>query len=223
MKLSLATRIFLGYAAVLVTYALVSAFSVLQMGQNQVEIRLVSQGYLQLSQNAAEIETHHKNLERETERLLDEANVEKRRSPMGLRGLYPPSLAQTIEEAQAKANEILGFAPPSEARFGRELDQKRAGLPRRYAEYEEGGHGVSKLREANTSDKARTSQQVEQFKQLQASIGRDIRLLRISLNNQTLDRVNKAEQRERRTGLLIIGGSIFAIVVGLLATAFSTR
>jgi len=49
MRLSLATRIFLGYAAVLVTFALVSAFSVVQMHQNQVEIQLVSQGYLSLS------------------------------------------------------------------------------------------------------------------------------------------------------------------------------
>ena len=56
MNLSLATRIFLSYAVVLTTFAAVSIFSVLEMHQNQQEIRLVSQGYLHLSQDASTIE-----------------------------------------------------------------------------------------------------------------------------------------------------------------------
>src|SRR5260370_16082147 len=99
MKLSLATRIFLGYAAVLVTFALVSAFSVLEMHQTQAELRLVSQGYLPLSQETAAIETFHKTLERDTEKLLGEESVESRRALM-LLGLNPPVMAVSIADAR---------------------------------------------------------------------------------------------------------------------------
>ena len=80
MKLSLATRIFLGYAVVLVTFGAVSLFSVAELHRNQQEIRLVSQGYLQLSQDAAALETFHTNQDKDTERLLDEQSVETRRA-----------------------------------------------------------------------------------------------------------------------------------------------
>ena len=71
MQLSLATRIFLGYAVVLATFAAVSIFSVAEMHRNQLEIRLVSEGYLHLSQDAAAIETLQQNQAKDTERLLD--------------------------------------------------------------------------------------------------------------------------------------------------------
>ena len=59
MRVSLATRIFLGYSAVLVTFAAVSLFGVSAMHENQAELRLISQGYLPLSQDAAALEALH--------------------------------------------------------------------------------------------------------------------------------------------------------------------
>ena len=49
MRLSLATRIFLGYAVVLVTFGAVSIFAVAEMHRNQGDIRLVSQELTQVS------------------------------------------------------------------------------------------------------------------------------------------------------------------------------
>src|SRR5688572_3891976 len=112
MKLSLATRIFLGYAVVLVTFGLVSLFSVTELHRNRLEIRLVSQGYLQLSQDAAELETFHTTQEKDTERLLEEGNVEARRAFIRLARLYfPPLMSQRLTTAQGKAREVLAFAP----------------------------------------------------------------------------------------------------------------
>src|SRR5690242_4072510 len=71
MNLSLATRIFIGYAVVLTTFGAVSIFSVSELHRNQQEIRLVSQGYLHLSQETSAIETMHKNRERDTDRVLE--------------------------------------------------------------------------------------------------------------------------------------------------------
>src|ERR1700694_5228757 len=223
MKLSLATQIFIGHAAVLVTFALVSTFSVLEMHQNQQEIRLVSRGYLHLSKDTAAIETFHKTLEMRTERLFEVGSAEKRRALIGLERLYPAGMSQQIQDAQGKANELLTFAPASEAPFVRELAQRLGDLANRYASYERSASSIFTQLEANPLDRAGLDQQLEDFKQLQSSIGREIRLIRASLENRILERVQKAEQRERRTGLAIIGWSVFAIALGLLATGFSAR
>src|SRR6185295_681684 len=111
MKLSLATRIFLGYAAVLVTFGAVSVFSVAQMHRNQQEIRLVSQGYLHLSQDAAAIETLQKNRVRDTARILEEQNADARRALVRLSRLYfPPLMAQRLSQGHQRAEDLLPMA-----------------------------------------------------------------------------------------------------------------
>ncbi|HXN40283.1 MAG TPA: sensor histidine kinase, partial [Myxococcaceae bacterium] len=136
MRLSLATRIFLGYAAVLVTFALVSAFSVVQMHQNQVEIQLVSQGYLSLSLDTSAIHTLYRNLQKHTEALYEEGSAEKRRVLVGLVRRYVNELPEPMTEAQATARRIREFAPASEQKFIQELDQKLVDLRTRYGAYE---------------------------------------------------------------------------------------
>ena len=97
MKLSLATRIFLGYAVVLVTFGAVSLFSVAELHRNRLEIRLVSQGYLQLSQDAAALETlPHQPGQGHRSARWSEDNVETRRALIPLARLYFPSLTQRL-------------------------------------------------------------------------------------------------------------------------------
>jgi len=125
MKLSLATRNFLGYAVVLVTFGAVSVFSVAEMHRNQQEVRLVSQGYLHLSQDAAAIETLQKNRVRDTARLLEEQNAEARRALVRLSRLYfPPLMAQRLSQGQQRAEELLPLAPGAQAGHLRELVAK---------------------------------------------------------------------------------------------------
>ncbi len=162
MQLSLATRIFLGYAVVLATFAAVSIFSVAEMHRNQLEIRLVSEGYLHLSQDAAAIETLHLNQAMDTDRLFEEQSVDTRRTLIRLARLWFPHVMVV-------------------------------------------------------------NQQMGELKQLEGSIGRDIRFIHAALEKRINDQVAKAEQRERRTGVTIIALSVLAIGVGLLATAISAR
>src|SRR6266849_1108175 len=222
MRLSLATRIFLGYAAVLVTFALVSAFSVVQMHQNQVEIQLVSQGYLSLSLDTSAIHTLYRNLQKHTEALYEEGSAEKRRVLVGLVRRYVNELPDQMTDAQSTARRIREFAPASEQKFIQELEQKLVDLRTRYGAYERTANQVLIEVESGRTG-ALASPQIEQMKQLETSIGTEIRFVNASVENRIRERVGKAEERERRTGLLIIGWSVFAIVVGLLATAFSTR
>lgn len=224
MKLSLTTRIFLGYALVLVTFGLVSLFSVSELHQNRLEIRLVSQGYLQLSQDAAALETFHTNQEKDTERLLEEDNVETRRALIRLARLYfPPLMAQRLADARAKAREVLTFAPESEVPFVRELDSRFNDLAGRYDAYGRAADAVFNALATANPDRARVAQATTELRQMENAIGRELRVLRTALSNRIRERVDGAEERERRTGLYIITLSLAAIGVGLGATAFSAR
>lgn len=224
MKLSLATRIFLGYAVVLVTFGAVSLFSVAELHRNRIEIRLVSQGYLQLSQDAAALETFHTNQEKDTARLLDEENVETRRSLIRLARLYfPPLMTQRLDDARSKAREILTFAPTSEVPFVRELDGRLGDLAARYAAYGRTADAVFNALATASPDRSRVAQVTAELRQQENAIGRELRVLRAALGNRIRERVDGAEERERRTGLAIITLSLVAIGVGLGATAFSAR
>ena len=70
--LSLATRIFLGHAAVLCTFGVVALFSVSELHRGQQEMRLVGQGYLQLLQEAAALEGFQKNQVQESTQIARE-------------------------------------------------------------------------------------------------------------------------------------------------------
>jgi two-component system NtrC family sensor kinase len=224
MKLSLATRIFLGYAAVLVTFGAVSLFSVAEMHQNQQEIRLVSQGYLHLSQEAASIETFHKNESRDLARVLDEKSPETRRALIRLAKLYfPPLIAQHLASAREKTNEMLEVAPASEHPFLHELAARLTEMDERHHATDVALDGLLAELSRSSPDPAAISRRRAELDAATGGLEGDVRYLHGALENRIRERVEKAEQRERRTGVAIIALSVLAIAVGLIATALSAR
>ncbi|MBJ6761992.1 HAMP domain-containing protein [Myxococcaceae bacterium JPH2] len=224
MKLSLATRIFLGYAVVLVTFGAVSLFSVTELHRNRLEIRLVSQGYLQLSQDAAELEALHNNQKKDTERLFDQNSVETRRALIRLTRLYfPPHMAQRLGTARARAREVLSFAPSGEMPFVRGLDARFGELAHQYEAYGRAAEAVYAVLAADAPDHVALARSMGDLSQVESTISRELSVLRTTLENRIRERVDGAEERERRTGLAIITLSVMAIGVGLGATAWSAR
>src|SRR5690349_3950935 len=224
MKLSLATRIFLGYAVVLVTFGAVSLFSVAELHRNQLEIRLVSQGYLQLSQDAAALDSFHTNQEKDTERLLEEGNAETRRALIRLARLYVPSLmSERLSDALARAREVRALAPPGEVPFVQDLESRLGELAHRYPTYGRAAEAVFTVLASDSPPADEVTRAATELRQQENAIGRDIRFLRAALTNRIRERVDGAEDRERRTGLAIITLSVLAIIVGLVATAWSAR
>lgn len=224
MKLSLATRIFLGYAVVLVTFGAVSLFSVAELHRNQQEIRLVSQGYLQLSQDAAALETSHTSQGKDTERLLDEENPETRRALIRLARLYiSPVMSQRLATMRTTAQMILTYAPASELPFVRELEAHFKELEAQYAAHGRMAEAVFTALAADTVDRDQVAASTAELRQVETIIGRELRALRAILDNRIRERVDRAEDHERRTGLAIITLSLLAVGVGLGATLLSAR
>lgn len=224
MRLSLATRIFLGYAAVLTTFGAVSLFSVTEMHRNQVEIRLVSEGYLHLSQDAAAIETFHRNQQKDTQRLREEASVETRRALIRLSRLFFPNLmAEKLTAGKETAKKVLEFAPESEKPFINEVAQRLEELTQRYREYQEAAEAAFGVLERNEPDKKAAEERLDRLQQMETAIAGNIRLLHGALEARIVERVTRTQERERRTGVVILGLSVVAIAVGLLATLVAAR
>lgn len=224
MRLSLATRIFLGYAAVLLTFGAVSLFSVREMHRNQLEIRLVSDGYLPLSNTVATIETFHKNHAAELDRLPKEKSPDIRRNMIRLaRQYFLSSMNEHLDEGERQLVAALEFAPPSEATFLRESQQKFAELRRRFAEYAEASNAAFHVLENDVPDWEQARNRLDKVTQLGNTISPTISLLRDALKKRISVRVEQAQERERRTGVGIIALSVLAIGVGLLATGLAAR
>lgn len=224
MKLSLTTRIFLGYAVVLVTFGAVSGFSVLTLRQNQVEIRLVSEGYLGLSQTVAAIETFQANQAKDTERLRDERSVETRKALIRLARLYFPGLmAGRLQSGKDTAVKVLEFAPEAEKPFVTDVAKKFDELKLRFDEYELAADQAFRLLETDTPDWDKANAALDRLQQMENSLSSTIRLLHGSLEARIHERVRLTQERERRTGVAIILLPVVAIGVGLLATGLAAR
>jgi signal transduction histidine kinase len=224
MRLSLATRIFLGYAAVLLTFGAVSLFAVAEMRRSQEEIRLVAQGYLHLSQTSADIEAYFNSQQRDMSRLRDEKNPEARRLVISLaRRYFQATMSQKIAEGHQRAAEARQYANAAEGVFVRDVDAKLTEIEAAIGRYVEAREEAFKVLEAATVDAALAEDKSDRATILQNQINSSLRLLHASLETRILDRVAQAQERERRTGAVIIALSVLAILVGLLATAFAAR
>lgn len=223
MNLSLATRIFLGYAVVLLTFGAVSIYSVVQMRAVGREIRLVSEGYLPLTKAAAQIETFHKNRQRDTERLLDERQPETQRALIKLARVYFPQLMRDrLASARAMASASLERAPDSEDPFLHGLDDRIRELVASYEEYERAAEQVFSIIEAR-GQVERGNAAVQALQTLEKRIDRDIKVVSLMLDQRIAERVRAAERRERQSAWAIIALSLTAIALGLIATVISGR
>ncbi len=223
MNLTLATRIFVGYAVVTLTFGAVSVYSVIQLRSIGREIRLVSEGYLPLTKAAAQIESLHKNRERDTERLFDEKAPEGRRLLIKLARVYfPQAIRERLQGAEAMARQSRERAPGAEVSFLEGLDARIAELTSLYEDYERAsGLLFDNIERSGQADKG--SDAARSVSALEKRIDREIKVLGLMLEQRVAERVRVADGRERQSAWAIIALSLAAIALGLLATAMAGR
>lgn len=224
MRLSLATRIFLGYAVVLVTFGAVSLFSVRELHRGQIEIRLLSEGYLALSQSAATLESFQKNQANDTTRLREQSDVAVRRMMIQLaRRYFFEQMDRQLEEALALTRRLEEFAPDDETIFILDARRRLLELVTRYDEYRSVANDAYLVLEQERPDEAAANARLDRLQDAETALGGTIKLLHSSIESRTRQRVALTQERERRTGVAIIALSVLAIAVGLLATGFAAR
>lgn len=224
MRLSIATRIFLGFAAVLTVFGAVSSFAVWRMHAVGEEIRLVSEGYLPLTKVAAQLETFHKNKQRDTDRLLEETDPRTQRILIKLARLYFPRIVrEKLDQGRQLVADTRRLAGPEEQQFLDDVERRFAELAEQYDAYDASAAVLfAALENEGVADPAH-DQRGRELKRIERRIDRSLKLLSHTLEGRIQERVREAQAQERRSSWAIVGFSIGAIALGLLATILSQR
>jgi signal transduction histidine kinase len=176
----------------------------------------VSQGYLPLAQDAAALDSFQRNQAQEAAQISAETDPQTRAALARLAPLtYPPLLRSRLSSLEATLSTLKATAPTSERAFLDSVQTRVEHVARDLAVVERATAGS--WAEAPPPDAART------LATAQDSLARELRALRAALDTRTRAVVEEAERRDRRRGVLLIGLSVAAIAVGLLATALSAR
>lgn len=224
VRLSLATKIFLGFALVVCTFGAVSAYSVVTLHRVGEGIRVVSQAYLPLTTVAAQVETFHKNRARDLQRLLDEKDQRTQRALIKLARLYyPQEMHKRLQAGHIIVGSSIPFATSSEQQFLQDLDRRFNDLAQRYETFDQKSEALFTLLERDHPDSAAIGQQSRELLAVQQQLDRDIKLLTSSLDTRVSFRVATASAEERRGAWAIIVLTIGAILLGLLVTVASLR
>ena len=119
MRISIATKVFLGFVAVLVTSGALSTFGIVRMHRIGQSLRLISSGYFPLTRTAGSMEALQKERTRSSDRLLDESDPKQRRALIDLDRTYVSrAVAGGLSRAREQVQAALKTAEEVE---GREL------------------------------------------------------------------------------------------------------
>ncbi|MCL2011356.1 MAG: ATP-binding protein [Cystobacterineae bacterium] len=223
MRISLATRILIGFAAVLIASSTVSLVSILTIRQNQIEVQLLSNGYLQLAKILADIQTLHYAYEKETALLAEEREPALQQQLARLALMYfPGAILTKMNEGTALAHNALNTAPHSEKAALENFETHFAEASKRYAAYEKDSKNILE-RIAQADESLNLEESFNHLQKQELAFHNHLQFLQNALSNRILVRLSKAQDREQKNGILIVALSIVSVLIGLLATIVSTR
>src|SRR5438128_6667596 len=107
MRLSIATKVFLGFVAVLACSAAVSAYGIARLQRIGRGLSLLSRPYMPLTRAVSTLEAFQKERERSTDRLLDEQDPRTRGNLIALDRTY---FAKVVRERLAFAQQLVSSA-----------------------------------------------------------------------------------------------------------------
>src|SRR3954447_663584 len=231
MRFGIATKVFLGFSAILAMSALVSVFGIVQMHQIGQGLALVSTGYFPLSPIAGSLDAFEKERERSTERLIEERDAKVRRSLLRLDRIEFARIADDFL-SRAKAHVAVARESASSPRDRDALDKidtRLSLLATRIAEQNQNALALQVL--SDEADRQGTSldrmqEAVDPIARLRTSerrVDHEIKALLNVIQEQMNIGVEKAEKKERDTRLAVLGLSALALGLGLLLTWLSNR
>ncbi|MCL2178375.1 MAG: ATP-binding protein [Proteobacteria bacterium] len=223
MRISLATRILIGFSAVLLASSTVSLVSILTIRQNQIEVQLLGNGYLQLAKITADVQTLHNAYEKETALLAEERDLPLQQQLARLALMYFPSTILTkLNEAKNRAQTALALAPHSEKMALENFANRFEEASKRYAAYEADTKNI--LAEiAKAREEFNLEESFNQLQKQEVALQNYFQSLQNTLSNHILFRLSKAQDREQKNGILIVALSLLSVLIGLLATIVSIR
>jgi signal transduction histidine kinase len=230
MRFGIATKVFLGFSAILAMSALVSVFGIVQMHQIGQGLALVSTGYFPLSPIAGSLAAYEKERERSTGRLLEERDAKVRRSLLRLdRTEFARIADDFLTRARTHIAAARESASPRDRQALEKIDTRLSLLAARIAEQNQDALALQAL--SDQADAAGVSldrlpaavDPIARLRTAERRVDHEIKTLLNVIQEQMNIGVEEAERKERDTRIAVIGLSLLALAVGLLLTWLSNR
>ena len=225
MRLSIATKVFLGFVAVLVCSAAVSAYGIVRLQRIGRGLELLSRPYMPLTRAISTLAAFQKERERSTDRLLDEPDARARESLISLDRTY---FARVVGERLAFAQALVNSAQQSTAERDA-LDRIAARLSAvgaRISDEEKAAAALTAqlraVQRAPSEDPA-LADAVARLKTAERRVDHELKTLGQILQDSMNQGVEEAERQERAARWALVGLSALALAVGLLMLWLSQR
>jgi signal transduction histidine kinase len=221
MRFSIATKVFLGFVAVLICSASVSLYGIVRLQRIGRGLSLLSRPYMPLTRAVSTLEAFQKERERSTDRLLEEQDPAVRRSLIALDRTY---FARVVKERLDFAQQLVSSAQAPD------LDRIGARLSAVAARIDDEERAAAALNARLQSAGARAPADVPELQDLVARlktaerrVDHELKTLGQVVQDQMNIGVEEAEKQERATRWAVVGLSVLALAVGLVVTWMSQR
>jgi signal transduction histidine kinase len=228
LRLSVAFKIFLCFAVVLITFGSVSITAIWRLHRLGADLGVVGESYLPLTRAVVQLESFHKNKEVDVERLLKEKNRTSEQALLfrGTRDYFPNFMRERIREARSVVAGARQTARPSDLGSLGEMDRRLLELSERYGEYQAAAgklYDTLASAQGSVGGEAEVAKSTERLQRLTRQIDQEVKALSGTLEAQVARRVNEVHRAEVAAAWAIILLTIAAIALGLLATGLAQR
>src|SRR5438067_3936223 len=218
MRLSIATKVFLGFVAVLICSAGVSVYGIVRLQRIGRGLSLLSRPYMPLTRAVSTLEAFQKERERSTDRLLDETDAKARANLIALDRTY---FARVVRERLAYAQQLVASA--------QESNEDRDALDRIAARLSTVGARIGDEDQATAALNAALERgapdadTVARLKTAERRVDHELKALGQALQDQMNQGVEEAGKQERAARWAVVALSALALGVGLLVMWLSQR
>lgn len=219
VRLSLASKIFLGFITVLALAVLLAVMSIRESRALGRELKIIRDGHVKLARLEELLDTHSQHRARDLQKGLEEADPSKRNTAYRiLTNYFPEVVIDAIESMRIICNQQLIDAAPPRRRFYKEILTR---LDRIQQVHEKMGELTERLPQADTEE-ARAAL-LPEVKRLEKRLDVETFSLNSLINDELNRAVKRAETDEINAvrGVLVLTG--IALVIGLLLTALAAR
>jgi len=222
MRLSLATKIFLGFGLVLVVFGAVSIYGITQLNSSRDQLNTVNRGLLPLNRVVAQMETLQESVRKSIDSILHFDNLNRQRSLLGSsRRSFRRNIQARLQQARLSLRRVKEVHLTEDDRnfvsdVGRRLDE------------------ISELSDSFDNTLADVILSIDLDVELPADqelvnthsrtgrqLDRDIQLLRRALKNKITTKMLKMESDGSQATGVIMWLTVIAALVGAIVTVFS--
>jgi two-component system, NtrC family, sensor kinase len=219
MRLSIATKVFLGFVVVLICSAAVSGYGIVRLRRIGSGLSLLSRPYMPLTRAVSTLEAFQKYRETNTDRLVSETDPKTRKE---LISLDRTSFALVVGERLAIAQKLV----ESSRQAGEdrdELDRIAVRLTTVRARIADEDNAAAAVGSALNRPRESPDDALTRLKAAERRVDQELRALGQVLQDQMNEGLAEAAKQERAARWAVLGLSTLALLVGLLVMWISHR